>query len=195
MFTPMSERTDEELMEALQAGDDLALTRLMERWEVPTKRFLLRLVGNLAEAEDLAQDVFVRIYQKRASYRKGARFTAWLFTIAANQARNRLRWWKRRPLIALHEWVSEGGDREDESASTSTLEHSEAVASRIASVQRAIMELPLDERTALVLFEYEDKSMTEIASIVGGTPKAVENRLYRARKALSKILISKLDRA
>lgn len=190
----MSERTDEELMEALQAGDDLALTRLMERWEVPTKRFLLRLVGNLAEAEDIAQDVFVRIYQKRASYRKGARFTAWLFTIAANQARNRLRWWKRRPLIALHEWIGKGGDSEDASASASTIEQTESAASRIATVRRAIMELPLDERTALVLFEYEDKSMAEIASIMGGTPKAVENRLYRARKALAQTLLSEIDR-
>lgn len=88
-------------MEALQAGEDLALTRLMERWEIPTKRFILRLVGNTAEAEDLAQDVFVKIYQKRGSYRRGSRFTAWLFTIAANLSRNRLRWWKLTRI--LHE--------------------------------------------------------------------------------------------
>ena len=94
---PGANPSDEELMSRLQAGEDAALAPLMLRWEVPVKRFIFRLIGNTADAEDLAQEVFVRVYTKRASYRVGAKFSTWCFSIAANQAKNRLRWWRRRP--------------------------------------------------------------------------------------------------
>src|SRR5271169_2057570 len=66
-----SSPSDEELMSRLKGGEDAALAQLMRHWELPVKRFLFRIVGNAAEAEDLAQEVFVRIYTKRATYRKG----------------------------------------------------------------------------------------------------------------------------
>lgn len=182
--------SDEELMGQLQAGNDTALAPLMQRWELPVKRFIFRLVGNTAETEDLSQEVFVRIYTRRSSYRLGAKFSTWCFSIAANQAKNRLRWWKRRPLLSLSTWMDKGGDTADQSA-TGAQASDEAVRSeRIATVQAAVAALPLDLRTALVLFEYEDQSMSEIAAALGCTPKAVENRLYRARQKLQQQLAS-----
>ena len=183
-----SEVSDEHLMQELQKGDDLALAGLMQRWEVPVKRFIYRLVGNSAEAEDLAQEVFVRVYTKRASYRTGARFSSWVLSIAANQAKNRLRWWKRRPTLSLNEWVDLGGDTEDAETSQARRTEKEEAALRIEAVQAAIAELSVPERTAIVLFEYENKSMAEMALILECTPKAVENRLYRARRNLAKVL-------
>lgn len=178
--------SDEELMQRLQGGENAALAPLMQRWEGPVKRFVFRIVGNTAEAEDLAQEVFVRIFTKSASYRPGAKFSTWCFSIAANQAKNRLRWWRRRPALSLNAWTEAGGDTADESAVENVAEQRE----EIAAVQTAVAALPVDLRTALVLFEYEGQSMNEIAAVLGCTAKAVENRLYRARRQLKERLQS-----
>lgn len=179
-------------MRRLQGGDDTALAPLMQHWEAPVKRFIFRLIGNTADAEDLAQEVFVRIYTKRASYRAGAKFSTWCFSIAANQAKNRLRWWRRRPTLSLNAWAEAGGEMVDESragrpASGEVVRHEQ-----IAAVQTAVAALPLDLRTALVLFEYEGQSMGDIAQALDCTPKAVENRLYRARQILRRGLMPQL---
>ncbi len=181
---PGANPSDEDLMGRLQAGDDDALAPLMHRWETPVKRFIFRLIGNTAEAEDLAQEVFVRIYTKRGGYRPGAKFSSWCFAIAANQAKNRLRWWKRRPNLSLNAWMETGGDTADQSATGTEASEGAVKRERIAAVQTAVAALPLDLRTALVLFEYEHQTMGEIAAALNCTPKAVENRLYRARKML-----------
>jgi RNA polymerase sigma factor (sigma-70 family) len=181
---PGANPSDEDLMGRLQAGEDAALAPLMHRWEAPVKRFIFRLIGNTAEAEDLAQEVFVRIYRKRSSYRPGAKFSSWCFSIAANQAKNRLRWWKRRPNLSLNAWMETGGDAADQSATGAQASVEAVKRERIAAVQAAVAALPLDLRTALVLFEYEQQSMGEIAAALHCTPKAVENRLYRARRML-----------
>ena len=179
---------DEELMRRLKGGEDAALALLMQRWEVPVKSFIFRLVGNFSEAEDLAQDVFARVYLKRSSFREGGKFSSWMFSIAANQAKNRLRWWRRRPTASLDAWREAGGDAADESSAGAP---AEAVRrEQAAAVQAAVSALPLDLRTALVLFEYENQSMAEIAAALGCTSKAVENRLYRAREKLRLMLIS-----
>lgn len=188
METEAGAPSDEELMAQLQAGNDAALAPLMQRWEVPLKRFIFRLVGSTAEAEDLAQEVFVRIYTKRSSYHAGAKFSTWCFSIAANQAKNRLRWWKRRPVLSLDAWMDSGGDAADHSATGAQASDKAVRRERIATVQAAVAALPLDLRTALVLFEYEQQSMGEIAAALGCTSKAVENRLYRARQKLQQQL-------
>lgn len=180
--------SDEELMRRLQSGEDAALAPLMQHWEIPVKRFIFRLIGNTAEAEDLAQEVFLRIYTKRGTYRVGAKFSTWCFSIAANQAKNRLRWWHRRPTLSLNAWTEAGGDTADESPAGAQAMQTAVRTERIAAVQTAVAALPLDLRTALVLFEYENQSMAEIAATLGCTAKAVENRLYRARQQLKSTL-------
>lgn len=180
--------SDEELMRRLRAGEEAALAALMKRWELPVKRFIFRLIGNAAEAEDLAQDVFVRIYTKRSSYRPGAKFSTWCFAIAANQAKNRLRWWRRRPTLSLDAWTEAGGETADESSGGTQASTAAVRSERSIAVQQAIAALPVDLRTALVLFEYEQQSMSEIAAALRCTPKAVENRLYRARQKLAEVL-------
>ena len=185
---PGGSPSDEELMNRLQKGESAALAGLMHRWEVPVKRFLLRMVGNPTEAEDLAQEVFVRVYTKRAGYRKGAKFSSWCFAIAANQAKNRLRWWRRRPALSLDAWAEAGGDTPDESSLGAQASDSAVQRERIAAVRIAVTALPVDLRTALVLFEYEGQSMADIGAALGCTAKAVENRLYRARQQLRQTL-------
>ena len=168
---------DADLMARVQRGDERALGALMERWELPVKSLVARLVFNAREAEELAQETFVRVWQQREKFHAGAEFRPWVFSIAVNLARNRLRWWRRRPEVALEEW-SPAGDGEPTTANR--LE----VAERATAVRDAIAALPVELREAIVLFEYEELSQAEIAVAVGATVKAVETRIHRAREKL-----------
>jgi RNA polymerase sigma-70 factor, ECF subfamily len=172
---------DVELMRRVQRGDEAALSLLMERWERPVKSLIGRIVLHATDAEELAQETFVRVWQQREKYRAGAEFRPWLFALAVNLARNRLRWWRRRPEVALEAWT-EGDSRSVNGAAAA--EHRE----RATAVREAIAALPVDLREALVLFEYERLAHTEIASVLGCTAKAVETRIYRAREKLRRSL-------
>lgn len=168
-------------MGRVQAGDEAALGTLMQRWELPVKALIGRIVLNAVEAEELAQETFVRVWQQREKFRADAAFRPWVFSIAVNLARNRLRWWRRRPNVSLDEWTESPVERgSSEPAGAAVLERQE----RASAVREAIAALPLDLREALVLFEYEQLSHAEIAVAVGATPKAVETRIYRAREKL-----------
>jgi len=175
--TDVSARSDEALMRALQAGDDAALAPLMERWELGVKGFLLRLGVPAADVEDVAQEAFIRLYEKRRSYRADAPFKPWLLTIAGNLGRNRLRWRFRRRedrMDAMEERMA------DPAASSATTEQ----AHRVHSVRTAVGLLPDALRQAVVCVELEDLSHNEAAGVLGCTAKAVETRLYRARQLL-----------
>jgi RNA polymerase sigma factor (sigma-70 family) len=176
---------DADLMRRVQGGDEAALGALMERWELPLKSLVGRIVLNAGEAEELAQETFVRVWQQREKFRAGAAFRPWIFAIAVNLARNRLRWWRRRPSVALDEWSEAqmpdaSGQRSEEPVGAGALEQTE----RAAAVRAAIAALPGELREAIVLFEYEQLSHAEIALAVGATAKAVETRIYRAREKL-----------
>ena len=187
---------DQALMRRVQADDENALGQLMERWELPTKAVIARLVFNASEAEELAQETLVRVWQQREKYRPEAAFRPWLFAIAINLARNRLRWWRRRPTISLDEWTEAGAAADTQAAGAGN--HPPAAAAgtagvgadrlvqleRHGAVQKAIAGLPADLREAIVLFQYEEMSHAEIATAVGASPKAVETRIYRAKEKL-----------
>lgn len=175
---------DAELMRRVHEGDKTALATLMERWELPLKSFIGRVVLNATEAEELAQETFVAVWQNRARFRPGAEFKPWVFTIALNLARKRLRWWRRRPTVSLDAWMGSDSPRAEETSveavSPDRLERAEAA----AAVRDAIAALPAELREAIVLFEFEEMSQAEIARVVGATPKAVETRIHRAREKL-----------
>jgi RNA polymerase sigma-70 factor, ECF subfamily len=169
---------DAELMRRVQSGDQAAFAALLAEWELPVKRLLARILQNAADADDLAQETFVRAWRSRGRFRPGAPFRPWLFAIAVNLARNRLRWWRRRPQVELRDWDQAGFD--PAAGAPAALERRE----RAEAVRGAVARLPLDQRETLVLFYYEGLSHAEIAAAVGGTPKSVEARLYRARESL-----------
>ena len=169
---------DRDLMRRVQFGDEAALGALMQRWERPLKGVIARLVFNAREAEDLAQETFVRVWQQRDKYNASAPFRPWIFTLAVNLARNRLRWWRRRPEIALEEWTESASDEADSGANAAVRTE------RAAAVRDAIALLPTDLREAIVLSEYEQMSHAEVAAAVGVTAKAVEMRIHRARERL-----------
>jgi RNA polymerase sigma-70 factor (ECF subfamily) len=179
-------------MERLAAGHDAALNDLMERHATPLFHFLCRMVGNEDDAGDLAQETFVRVFRARASFRPGEKFSTWLFTIAANLARNHFRWRSRHPNVSLE---AETGETDQTLGSTlpasEPAPNEQALAiERAEMVRTAVGKLPEDLREAIVLCEWEELSVAEAAAILESTPKAVESRLYRARQMLRERLKS-----
>ena len=183
---PADSAQDLALMADLVAGRDSALDELMERWEGPLRSFAHRYLLNATDTDEVVEETFVRIYHKRADFVPGSNFSAWIFTIAANLCRHRLRWRRRHP--------SESIDIPDEDGSPglgSTLPAGDAdpaVATegneRIAALRAAVDTLPHDQRTVFLLHSYENLSYREIAAAVGCSERGVETRLYRARQAL-----------
>ena len=186
MYTTDASGLDGADMQRLASGHDAALNDLMARHARPVFQFLCRMLGNEDDANDLAQETFVRVYQHRASFKPGARFTTWLYTIAANLARNHHRWRARHPNVSL--------DAESETTGQSIgavlpasdpAPDSAAVATeRAAAVRAAVEKLPPDMREVIILCEWQDLSAAEAAAILDTTPKAIDNRLYRARNLL-----------
>jgi RNA polymerase sigma-70 factor (ECF subfamily) len=179
-------------MERLAAGHDTALNDLMERHATPLFHFLCRMVGNEDDANDLAQETFVRVFKSSKSFRTNEKFSTWLYTIAANLARNHFRWRSRHPAISL-----EAENPETEQSLGGTLpanapspNESAVAEERAAAVRGAVQKLPEDMREVIVLCEWEERSVADAAAILETTPKAVESRLYRARGILRERLKS-----
>lgn len=173
-------------MERLMAGHDAALNDLMERHGPAVFSFLCRMLGNEEDANDLAQETFARVFRARASFRIHDKFSSWLYTIAANLARNHFRWRARHPGISLETTADDPEETLEKVLPGSDPPPSEqALASERAAMVRAeVARLPDDLREAIVLCEWEERGVSEAAEILETTAKAVESRLYRARKLL-----------
>lgn len=178
---PFDNEVDQQLLIQLREGDDLALNDLMDRWRKPILAYLYRTVGDYETAADLAQEVFVRVYRARRKYKPKAKASAYLFTIAANLARNHFRWVKRHPEAPLTDEVATRDEAEVASSDPSrALEKAEVK----SAVQLAVKHLPEKLRTPLILFYFNELPQSEIAAILRCSEKSVETRLYRARKIL-----------
>jgi RNA polymerase sigma factor (sigma-70 family) len=181
----LHEQTDSELLRQTQSGDAAAFDEIMRRYKHPIVNFVFRMLSNAQDADDIAQDVFVRVYQNLDTYRPGAKFSTWLFAMARNAAIDRLRWRARHP--------SESLDSASEiSASSGTVEDVSAreIGEQIAV---AVAKLPEEQRTTVVMSEYHGMSCAEIAQVMRCSEKSVESRLYRAKQTLRERLRHLLD--
>lgn len=186
MDTTESDAQDRADMLRLAAGHDPALNDLMERHAPAVFRFLCRMLNNEDDANDLAQETFVRVFQSREKFDPGKKFSTWLFTIAANLARNQIRWRTRHPNVSL-DAESDATDQslsEKLPATTSNPNEQLLSGERATAVRAAVNALPEDLREAIVFCEWEEYSLKEAAVILEATPKAIESRLYRARQIL-----------
>jgi RNA polymerase sigma-70 factor (ECF subfamily) len=173
-------------MQRLAEGHEAALNDLMARHARPVFQFLCRMLGNEDDANDLAQETFVRVYQHRTSFTPGAKFTTWLYTIAANLARNHHRWLARHPQVSLNAESETTGQSIGDVLPSSEPSPDGAVvaAERASAVRAAVDNLPADLREVIILCEWQDLSAAEAGAILDTTPKAIDNRLYRARNLL-----------
>jgi len=179
-------------MEALKEGDLESMREIISRWERPLVSFIYRYTQDLPASVDLAQDTFVKIFQKRDRFDPHFRFTTWMFAIALNLCRKHARWKGRHP-----EWsrtVSLYADADDEKEGIPLCERiadpSNPSASepddRLPALRSAIAALSHDLRSTLILHHYEGLSYSEIAEILGCSARGVETRLYRARNKIRK---------
>lgn len=181
----LHEQSDSAIVESIRAGDDAAFDELMRRYKRPVVNFVYRMLSDSAEADDVAQEVFVRVYQHIDDYKPRTKFSTWLFALAHNAAIDRLRWRKRHPTEALEE-LAPIADGSTVTAEVNAREIGEYIAVAVAA-------LPEDQRTAIALSEYHGMSYAEIAGIMRCSEKSVESRLYRAKQTLRERLKFLLD--
>ncbi len=171
---------DDKLMELGAAGDEQAFRILVERWERPIFAFLVRMLGSPEDAQDLAQETFMRMIRSAGKYRATGQFQSWLFRIAGNQARSRLR---RRKIL---KWLPFDENRQDPPSQVSSpLEDLERQEIQL-EMREAIAKLPVRQREALLLKQYQNLKYREIAEVMDLSVAAVQMLLHRAMEALRK---------
>ena len=180
----LSEKTDEDLILLVQDGNNQAYDILVGRYKDRLYSYLYRMLGNGTEAEEFAQEAFVRAYIHADKYRTVAKFSTWLYTIATNLVRNRIRNIKRRPKMTSIWADEEGSDRgrwldlKDEAPNPEeTMDRS-----RLGElIQQAIEKIPSKYRTSFVLREMNGLSYEEIAATTGLKLGTVRSRINRGR--------------
>ena len=173
------------LVRALAGGDDGALNELIAKYKEPLFRFAYRYVADEQQALDITQETFVRAYFGIGRFRPRAKFVAWLYGIATNLCRDWARG-KAHRQAQLTVSLEEAATAAHSPAPTPAREAESH--ERMATLEAAIFELPHHLRTALILFALEGHSQQECAELLGISAKAVETRVYRARKLLKKML-------
>jgi len=176
--------SDLELMLRVQNGDAESFELLLNRYRLPLVSYFVRMVRDRALAEDLAQEVFLRVYQARQRYQPEARFTTWLYRIATNLALNALRDRKSDDAPALEE-DGEGVPRVARIAdSRPTAEEQLMLSDRERLIREAIESLPEKQRAAVILHKYQEVDYRQIAKILEVSESAVKSLLFRAYENL-----------
>ena len=183
-------RTDVQLMLDVKSGDEASFELLLHRYRTPLVNFLYRMVRNREQAEDLAQEVFIRVYRARAEYVPSAKFTTWLFRIATNLALNSLRDNRHQKLEDSIDAPTridseEGDDRPlDVAEQHPNIEQHLVEDARVKMIRHAIDKLPEKQRAAVLLHKYEELDYAEIAKILRCSESALKSLLFRAYEAL-----------
>jgi len=179
---------DIKVMLQFQHGDKTAFDKIIIKYQKPIINFIYRFTADRSSAEDLAQEVFIRIYNASKNYVASAKFSTWIFRITANVAIDYLRKRKAEGINISMEEIFEGKDNiapiqlndQSQENSEQILEKQEIE----ANIKKALQSLPENQRLAIVLKVYEDMPYNEIASILGVSVASVESLLFRARQAL-----------
>ena len=178
--------SDKELILRFQKGDELAYVELVNRYRDRLINFVYRYVGTREEAEDIVQDTFVKLFQKKDYYRPISEFSTWIFTIASNLAKTELRKRKRRKVSYLSQL---GMEEKDFDIPVEDTTDEEMVGEFTESqIQNAIQSLQLHFRTALILRDIEELSYEEISKILDVPLGTIKSRINRARLQLQEML-------
>ena len=191
---PLPELDESKLIERLVARDERAFNDLVRAYDRRVFALVLRMIGNRAEAEDLAQEVFVQVFKAIGSFRGESKLSTWIYRIAVNLCKNRTKYLRVRhsdeqdELEAVAERVPMGEVRR---ANVGQVERpDEMMAGRQVEqiVQQAILQLPDAFRECLVLCDVEELSLKEIVDITGLPEGTVKSRIHRARAQLKEIV-------
>jgi len=186
--------SDQQLVERVQAGDKTAFDLLVRKYQHRVLKLVSRFVSDAAEAEDVAQEAFLKAYRALASFRGDSAFYTWLYRIAINTAKNALVSNRRRPVdFDLDLQDPEQYDRHARLKEGDTPEGVLLTEEIRSVVEKAMEQLPEDLRTAIVLRELEGLSYEEIAEAMDCPVGTVRSRIFRAREAIDKKLKPLLD--
>ena len=178
--------SDLELMTRVSRGDTQSFTVLLQRYRCPLMNFFVRMVRDRSMAEDLTQEVFLRVYQARERYQPEARFTTWLYRIATNLALNALRDRKGERVAepAGRPDGEDGGILERMPDARPTAEQQMVESDRQRLIRQAVEALPEKQRAAVILHKYQDIDYRQIASVLKVSESAVKSLLFRAYETL-----------
>ncbi len=175
---------DAELMLRVKEGDGESFGVLLEKYRSPVIHFLYRMIQNHALAEELAQEVFLRVYRSRQTYEPTARFTTWLFRIATHLALNSLRDGRNeRRQDRLDDDSAEQGALQL-SDSRPSAEQQMVRQAALDEIRRAIAALPAKQRAAVLMHKYEEMEYSQIAKVLSCSESAVKSLLFRAYETL-----------
>jgi RNA polymerase sigma-70 factor (ECF subfamily) len=188
--------TSEDLMCRVKNGDNHAFETLVYRHQQPVLNFIFRFMGGLAEAEDLTQEVFLRVWKSAGTYQPDAKFTTWLYRIATNACINKQRSMHIRKWFAMSQSHGQKQKSEDtlipaESTEIKTPEDLLIDSEQSLHLLNALNDLPTSQRLAIVFKIYDGLSYHEIAKIMDRSVSAVDSLLIRAKKKLRKKLTGK----
>ena len=175
---------DAELMLRVREGDDTSFALLLERHRGPVVHFLFRMVQHQAVSEELAQEVFLRVYRSRARYEPTAKFTTWLFSIATHLALNWIRDGKKeKGHESLNEEFLDGVERQVADRQPN-VEQELLYEVKRREVRNAIEGLPAKQRAAVLMHKYEELEYSQIAKALSCSESAVKSLLFRAYETL-----------
>ena len=184
MVAVLALERDAELMLRVREGDSLSFSLLLEKHRGPVIHFVYRMVLNQAVAEELAQEVFLRVYRSRATYEPTAKFTTWLFRIATHLALNSIRDGRNEKLQdSLDREVADGPVRQVATREPN-VEQRLLRQARLLEVRQAIESLPGKQRAAVLMHKYDEMEYSQIAGVLGCSESAVKSLLFRAYEAL-----------
>ena len=175
---------DAGLMLCVRDGDAVCFTALLDRHRNSVVRFLSRMVQNQAIAEELAQEVFLRVYRSRGRYQPSAKFTTWLFRISTNLAFNWLRDVKDERLQESLQDADSAGATRRVSDQRPSVESVLVHRVKLNEVREAIAKLPAKQRAAVLMHKYEEMEYSQIAKVLGCSESAVKSLLFRAYESL-----------
>ena len=178
---------DVELMGRIREGDYAAFEQLVEIHQRSVIGTVAKMLGSPTEAEDIAQQVFIRIWKSAARYEPQAKFTTWLFTITRNLVFNEVRRRQRKPTVSVQE-REETTHRVVEDVQGSSPDEELLRSEMEAAIDRAIEALPEKQRLAVVLRRYEEMPYEEIGAVLSMSVPAVKSLLFRARTQLKESL-------
>jgi RNA polymerase sigma-70 factor, ECF subfamily len=185
---PVDEQSDQHLMQLAQRGDQRAFAIIYERYSASVLSYLYRMLGNLEDVESIAQEVFLRAYRFRATYRYPQRLSTWIFTITRNLAINQARRRKRSPVRNVTELNLDGIEVSGQAS------HVAADAQKkeeIARVLTALDGLPSDQREVIVMGIFQDLSYAEMEDIIGAKAVTLRSRMFHGLKKLGRMLNDK----
>lgn len=175
---------DAELMLRVKEGDGASFGILLEKHRSPVIHFLYRMVQNQAVAEELAQEVFLRVYRSRSTYEPTAKFTTWLFRIATHLALNSLRDGKNERLQERLDEHTDDLPVRQVPDSKPSVEQAMVYQAKFEEVRRAIAGLPEKQRAAVLMHKYEEMEYSQIAKVLNCSESAVKSLLFRAYESL-----------